>query len=95
LVNGSRTLARQILHYTSTENEHEQSELVKTRQRAIYRQIGFLYAFKKFLREENKSDCKKVLSSEELTELNNETNIQNTILGFHSKDLEYMNKNNG
>lgn len=92
LVNSSRNWTRQLIYYTSAENDNDNAELAQIRKMAIYRHIGFLYALKAYLRGETGKTYRKYLSKEEIEAVEKESNIHNAILSFQSKDLEYLNK---
>jgi putative membrane protein len=93
LVNDSRTWARQLVYYTKADSESREalSLIIK---RAVYRHIAFLYALKEYLRGEKLEGYKKYLSLEEIDTVELESNVQNAILSYQSKDLEYMSKKN-
>jgi putative membrane protein len=93
LVNDSRTWARQLVYYTLADSASE-NELNGIIKRAVYRHIGFLYALKEYLRGEKLEGYKKYLSLEEIDTVELESNVQNAILSYQSKDLEYMSKKN-
>ena len=59
VVNDSRTWARQMIYYTSTNDSEEKNELIKIRRRSVYRHIAFLYALKENLRGDDKKAYKK------------------------------------
>jgi ion channel-forming bestrophin family protein len=94
LVNDSRTWARQLVQYPSEADSEVDKELNIVKKRAIYRHLAFLYALKDNLRGESKKDYRKYISTEESEAVERESNIQNAILSFQSKDLEYMNRSN-
>ena len=93
LVNDSRTWARQLIYYTSADIESNK-ELDGIVKRAVYRHIAFLYALKDNLRGEKTGEFKKYLSNEEVDAVELESNVQNAILSYQSKDLEYMSRKN-
>jgi ion channel-forming bestrophin family protein len=94
LVNDSRTWARQIVEYSSTEDAQEDKELLKIKKKTIYRHIAFLYALKDNLRSESRKGYRKYLDAEETSAVEKESNIHNAILSFQSKDLEYIKNRN-
>lgn len=92
LVNDSRTWARQLIYYTSANDDQKMDELGIIQKRAIYRHIAFLYALKDNLRGENKKEYRKYISKEESVVVEHESNIQNAILSLQSKELDYLYK---
>lgn len=90
LVNDSRSWARQIIYYTRISNGLDNNDLIEFRKRTIYRHIAFLYALKENLRGTNDKEFKKYLSGDEFEAVELESNKQNAILNYQSKDLEFF-----
>lgn len=90
LVNDSRSWARQIIFYTGISDEFNDEDLNKLRKRTIYRHIAFLYALKENLRGSDKKEYKKYISDDEFEAVELESNKQNAILNYQSKDLEFL-----
>lgn len=90
LVNDSRSWARQIIFYTNVSDGIDNSDLKKIRKRTIFRHIAFLYALKENLRGSDKKEYKKYISDDEFGAVEQESNKQNAILNYQSKDLEFL-----
>lgn len=93
LVNDSRSWARNLLQYT-TEGKLEPGELLPLRRRMILRQISFVYSLKASLRRTADPYYKKYISEQEEAKANQESNVSNAILTFHSADLQKLSQNN-
>lgn len=92
IVNNSRTWARSLINYCYNENKDHRDVTILHR-KIIHRHIGFLYALKAVLRNQNWEDYKKYLSEDELKKVENHTNKHNAILDHQSQDLEFIYKN--
>ncbi len=88
LVNDSRSWARQIVYYLSSQNTEDHLEIEDAKTRVIHRHIGFLYALKSSLRSDDKKHYRKYISNEEFTEVEMHSNKHNAILNLQSKDLK-------
>lgn len=89
LVNNSRSWARSLLGYTSAEANNERL-LHDLQKRMIRRHIGFLYALKTALRNDNKQDYKKYLTEAEVAQIEKQSNKHNAILGLQTADVELL-----
>lgn len=87
LVNDSRSWARDILTYFSSEtmNKEAISDLQKE---MINRHIAFLYLLKSSLRSIEDEDYRKYISEEEAVAVNKHSNRHNAILHLQSKRLK-------
>ena len=90
LVNDSRSWARQIIFYTRISDGINENELNKFKNRFIYRHIAFLYALKENLRGSQDKEYKKYISNDEFEAVELESNRQNAILNYQSRDLELL-----
>ena len=91
LVNDSRSWARSIINYCSTDSENDEI-LEETKKKLIHRHIAFLYALKAKLRGSSDKDFHKYLSKDEIAQVEKQSNIHNAILTNQSKDLEHISK---
>ena len=93
LVNDSRSWTRQIIYYTRISDGLNANELIAFRKRTIYRHISFLYALKESLRGTDNKEYKKYITNDEFEAVELESNKQNAILNYQSKDLELLSNN--
>jgi len=91
LVNDSRSWARSIINYCSTDSENSEN-LEVTKKKLIHRHIAFLYALKSKLRGSSDKDFHKYLSQDEIDSVEKQSNIHNAILMNQSTDLEFISK---
>jgi putative membrane protein len=89
IVNDSRSLARNILHYT-VPGELTIEELTALKKRIIFRQISFVYALKENLRRNTDGYYEQYLSERELEQVKKENNTANAILSLHAIDLQKL-----
>ncbi|MEO5976939.1 MAG: bestrophin family ion channel [Chryseolinea sp.] len=92
LVNDSRSLARQVLHYTSEVSTLSAGNLESIRHKFIKRQIGFVYALKENLRGTTDRKYRAFMSSDDVATIEKESNKANAILTLHSKDIAALNQ---
>ena len=90
LVNDSRTWARQIMSYTHTSSQVDESELRSMRSKAIYRHVAFLYALKQNLRRSDNDEYRAHLNEEDMKKVADSTNRANAILSLQSASLDDM-----
>lgn len=90
LVNDSRSWARSIISYSSSDSENETLNTIK--KKLIHRHIAFLYALKSKLRGSSDKEYHKYLSKDEIAQVEKQSNIHNAILTNQSKDLEHISK---
>lgn len=89
LVNESRTWARNLLSYSSTENGDDET-LNYTQRIMILRHLAFLHALRFSLRGSTDDTYKKYLSVSDIKKVEDKKNIHNAILTLQSQDLQYM-----
>ncbi len=79
LVNESRTLARQCIHYISKKEEAE---------KIVYRHIAFVYALKAYLRDADDSHYKNYLQASEHGKVSKAYSKHNVLLSLQTAALE-------
>jgi len=85
LVNDSRSFGRMIISFLPKEN--------KLQSLMIYRHIGFLYALKAKLRNENSQEYLKYLPEADLSRIQGQSHKANAILGLQGITVDEQNQN--
>ncbi|MDR6565780.1 putative membrane protein [Chitinophaga ginsengisegetis] len=91
LVNDSRTWSRSMLNYPSPDATPETKALVR---HMIYRHLAFIYALKTVLRKRPDDYYTRYLTTEEIEEVQKQSNIPNAILNLQTRDLQQL-RNSG
>ncbi|HPZ88686.1 MAG TPA: bestrophin family ion channel [Flavihumibacter sp.] len=87
IVNDSRTLARQVISFTS--NLYEDEAIVSFRQRMINRQIAWCFCLGQFLRKGNcRRSLDKRVSARDMEYLSNMDHIPGGLLDLNARDLK-------
>jgi putative membrane protein len=89
LVNESRTWARNLLSYSTTEKSDDET-LNYIQRTMILRHLAFLHALRFSLRGSTDDTYKKYLTVSDIKKVENKNNIHNAILSLQSQDLQYM-----
>lgn len=89
LVNDSRSWARSLLSYGTTDCHPTISDIQK---RMIRRHIGFIYALKTALRSEDLDEWKRFIPKEDTELISRQQNKPNALLTCQAKDLQKLEK---
>lgn len=89
IVNESRTLARQVMSFTSINNNgYENEDIKEFRKRIIQRQIAWCYSLGRHLRNENAvTGLEKYLNKNEITNIKSVDNIPSALIQEMGNDL--------
>ncbi|MEZ2444019.1 bestrophin family protein [Chitinophaga sp. RCC_12] len=87
LVNDSRTWSRSMLNYPSSDATPETKALIR---HMIYRHLAFIYALKTVLRKRPDDYYTRYLTTEEIEEVQKQSNIPNAILNLQTRDLQQL-----
>jgi putative membrane protein len=94
LVNDSRSWTRSVIAYTQEQNDSKPGDPSPNDLaiRLIRRNLGFLYALKKSLRNTNDPDYQTYLAQPDLNILTRYTNIPAALLDLQAQDLQNLRK---
>ena len=87
LINDSRSWARNMLYFNTPNGNPESKALIH---HMIYRHLAFVCALKTSLRKRPDDYYTRYLTSEEIREVQKQSNIPNAILNMQTRDLQQL-----